>query len=496
MAEGVGFEPTDSFPSSVFKTDEPLEIYRIFRRWGRNGDRLGFYCLLLSATNFTVAAKKKITITPSKSGFVCRVGEASRTFSSSILAEAWGKVQTAPDYRHCRLQFNAEERRPFIVAYPSLSIDGRRTSNRRKFSDFGSATAFAQEREIASENHGRQFATELTRDEIAAVSGWRVESARLVGMGVAVPDLAEIIREGVARLSESPDGRTINEQLVQEFIEHKKDRRIGSRQQIDYASRLGRFRVAFEGRALASIATTELDQWLTSLRQRTVTKSGPHESDKPVSPQTRKHYRAALSAFFAWATPNRNPAAQIQSPLVQDPDRDHYKPEEAKKLLDWILVNDPGILPPVVLGLFCGVRTAERARVDLSAIDLSNPSRLGEFILRGKTRGGRSRAIPLPPAAKAWLLTQDRREGPVITTGLRVFHSRLANAHEKSEVRKIKNGFRHSFASYRGAILRNSDQLKDEMGNSAAIVARHYRDARLQAEAKEFFAIRPDTARD
>lgn len=439
-----------------------------------------------------MAARKKLTIVPCSAGFLATAGDASKTLPSRFQAEAWGQVELAPDFRHCRIQFNGSEKQPFIVAFPTATNDGKAVSARRKFSKFQKALSFAQGRDLAAENHGRQFATELTRDEIAAVSGWRVEASKLTTAGVEVPALAEVIREALVRLSESPDGRKIGPELITAFIEHKKAKQIGKLQAIDYGSRLGRFREAFEGRAVASVATVEIDSWLSALKNRRKTKEGHVESADAVSPQTRKHYRAAVAAFFAWATPRRNPVLEIEAPQVEDPDRDHYTPEEAKTLLDWILANDPNLLPPVVLGLFCGVRTAERERLDLSIIDLAEPNREGEFILRrGKGRTGRARAVPLPPAAKAWLLAQGRREGPVMNTGLRVYHDRLSSAHEKAGVRKIENGFRHSFATYRGAILRSSDRLKDEMGNSSAIVDRHYRDARLRSEAEKFFAIWP-----
>lgn len=254
----------------------------------------------------------------------------------------------------------------------------------------------------------------------------------------------------------------------------------------DYQHRLGRFLIDHDGRAVASITGDEIDEWLAGLKS--LRKGGGK-----LSAQSRKHYRAVLHAFFGWVLPERNPVAKIDAPRVKAPSRDHYAPADAWKLLDWLATHDTEALPTVVMGMFCGLRTAEIARIDLSVIDLSQPDNEGEFVLRSSLVKGsvKARAVPLPPAAKAWLLAQTRRSGPAVPFSLRTLHERLAMAHTGAGVAKIHNGARHSFATYRGAILKDSGRLSDEMGNSAAIVRRHYREPKLEAEAKAFFALRP-----
>jgi hypothetical protein len=53
------------------------------------------------------------------------------------------------------------------------------------------------------------------------------------------------------------------------------------------------------------------------------------------------------------------------------------------------------------------------------------------------------------------------------------------------------NGMRHSFGSYRLAALQNIHQLKEEMGNSEAMIRQHYQKTVTRAEATKFWAIRP-----
>jgi integrase len=431
-----------------------------------------------------MAARKKTHIEALGTGFMVTVGKKSRQLPSRALAEAWAAVETAPEFRHVRIQFNAEERRPFIVAHPSVT-NGKASTARKKFGKFTDARRFAETRDIATENHGRKFLSDLSKDEIAAVTAWREEAGRLGDSGVVIPSLAETVRESLARLVACPDGRLVGEELVEEFIQRKKDHGIGSRQVVDYRQRLKRFIGNFGGRAVASITSSEIEQWLAGLQS--LRKGGG-----AVSAQTRKHHRAALHAFFGWVLPQRNPIGGIEAPRVKAPARDHYTPADAWKLMEWLLANDMESLPAVALGFFCGLRTAEIARLDLSTLDLRKPNAEGEFILRGdQAKREKARAVPLLPAAKAWLLAQTRRSGPAVAVPLRTLHERIAAAHTGADLRRIPNGARHSFATFRGAILKDSGRLSDEMGNSAAIVRRHYREPKLEAEAVAFFALRP-----
>jgi hypothetical protein len=53
------------------------------------------------------------------------------------------------------------------------------------------------------------------------------------------------------------------------------------------------------------------------------------------------------------------------------------------------------------------------------------------------------------------------------------------------------NGLRHSFGSYRLAALQNIHQLKEEMGNSEAMIRQHYQKTVTRAEATKFWVSRP-----
>ena len=57
-----------------------------------------------------------------------------------------------------------------------------------------------------------------------------------------------------------------------------------------------------------------------------------------------------------------------------------------------------------------------------------------------------------------------------------------------------RNGLRHSFISYRVAIIKNVAQVAFEAGNSPVMVHRHYLKCVSEAMANKWFALFPEVA--
>ena len=53
---------------------------------------------------------------------------------------------------------------------------------------------------------------------------------------------------------------------------------------------------------------------------------------------------------------------------------------------------------------------------------------------------------------------------------------------------------RHSFASYSIALCNDAGRVAGELGNSAAVVHKHYRELVKPADAKQWFTVKPGTA--
>jgi integrase len=86
---------------------------------------------------------------------------------------------------------------------------------------------------------------------------------------------------------------------------------------------------------------------------------------------------------------------------------------------------------------------------------------------------GRKRKIDLPENLLKWLAPYRNRSGAISD---RDFGRPLARACEPARVKYERNALRHSFGSYRMEMVKNAGQVALEMGNSAAIVMKHYFD--------------------
>jgi hypothetical protein len=64
-------------------------------------------------------------------------------------------------------------------------------------------------------------------------------------------------------------------------------------------------------------------------------------------------------------------------------------------------------------------------------------------------------------------------------------------ARKSARVKWKRTGLRHSFDSYRMEMVKNAGQVALEVGNSAAIVMKHYFDITEARAARQYWDIRP-----
>jgi integrase len=166
-----------------------------------------------------------------------------------------------------------------------------------------------------------------------------------------------------------------------------------------------------------------------------------------------------------------------------------YTPQELRSILANI---DERLLPFVCLGAFAGIRSAEIARMTWEQVDL----RKGYILLdKGFTKTKRRRIIPICDALRGWIETIENRKGRIYeftATGL----DQLIRANWPQGIAKRKNGFRHSYGTYRFAQLQDEQKTSAEMGNSPKLLREHYAELATPEDAKAWFSIAPKRAKN
>jgi integrase len=314
----------------------------------------------------------------------------------------------------------------------------------------------------------------------------------LAGTGKTIVDAARFLRDHLRRVE---GGKPLSEAIAA-FLRAKERAGVSKHHLDDLRTRLARFCKASPDTATtASVLTPDIDAFLDELGRGNQTSNG---------------YRVVLRTFFAWCKAQGlasvNPVDEAKRFKVIPAAPGILTPEDAANLLS---ACDPSILPGVVLGMFCGLRQSEIARIDWRAIDVaSGILTVGADI--AKTAG--RRIVEIPDNARAWLALYARESGPVwpaseearnlwnlarIEAGFGPFFSTrtAVNAAQngRQDLRQWPdNALRHSAISYRLALTRDLPRVATEAGNSPAIVQRHYAELVKPDAARKFFAIQPN----
>jgi len=211
-----------------------------------------------------------------------------------------------------------------------------------------------------------------------------------------------------------------------------------------------------------------------------------HLDSLGVGPRRYNNVRATLVSFFVWARkqsflPDSMTAPQRTHALPVPKKRPAiYSPAEFRALL--AAVDPAWRIPLAVCGL-AGLRTSEAERL------LWGQIRLGKKVIEvlpENAKTGRRRLVPIHPALMTWLRRVELRpEDHICPQGERI--DNLAKRVKRKGVKWVKNGLRHSYGSYRCAVVKSAAQTALEMGNSEAIVRSNYLDYTERSVATKWF---------
>ncbi len=217
-----------------------------------------------------------------------------------------------------------------------------------------------------------------------------------------------------------------------------------------------------------------------------------------VGPRRRDNVRSAIVQLSRYARRReildevrRSPAERI--PMIK-PGHDvaTWTIPETRLLLETV---DSYWLPCVAIGLFAGLRKSEILRLDWSAFKweigvISVPRKIAR-----KSRV--DRLPPILPNLANWLEPYRGHVGALypgcMKSAENAFSFEMNRIRHATGLPRKDNANRHSFGSYRLAVMKNITQVALEMGNSPEKVRSNYNDPKPEAEGLEYFAISRDS---
>ena len=261
----------------------------------------------------------------------------------------------------------------------------------------------------------------------------------------------------------------------------------------DLRSRLEGMAGAFPGCLIADITFEDLRAWV----------------DKRKAGKSVKFYidlRSNLIEFWRWARIEGLTDGQAVTPPERLPAAKREKGALRVASIDEVVEVLNAVADEwrawVVLGAFAGLRPEEiapkpsRKKKDKRGLHCEDIDwRFGVIRVPAVvSKVEAPRVVPMSEALKAalaWAGIEDGMTGPVV----------LRNPTEAKETARLgklvfksawpKDILRHSFGSYRNAVVRNLEQVAEEMGTSVKMLHAHYHNPRAEQEGLEWFALRP-----
>lgn len=360
---------------------------------------------------------------------------------------------------HTVTWYECGQRRRKAFSDPAKARDHARKIA-RGLAQLGSSSLTLTGEELLAYSRARQM---IPGEAIDAAVLELVEGRRLSGNRVieACGKFAKV------QLRESPSV----EACVAEMLAAKEAAGRSRRHVLDLRSRLGAFARSFR-LSLSSVTQQQVERWLDAIGAR-----GRH----------RRNHVVSIVSLIRWAERRGHLAlGQVSLAGVEressDVDVKTFTPEDLRRLLDHC---PPELVPFVALGAFAGLRHAEIARLtweDIRADHIDIRAR------NAKTR--QRRLVPILPALSSWI-------DPLRDTGnvcqYRDMHRTTRKAAAAAGVAWVHNGLRHSFGTYRMALVQSEQQVALEMGNSPSMIFRHYRANATRDQAEAWFRCVRDT---
>lgn len=402
------------------------------------------------------------------------------------------KTAKKSKFTHCKITLTSHPKAPFRVSYP-VEVDGKTVRKRRMFATEQKAMDFAEEHERDVADYGVRFGS-ITSEARRAFDSYRDAKADLGKAGIEVPSFEMLVAAAIASLraehEERQKARLTVAEAIEGFLGYKKSR-VGKGRLSGVKGHCGRFSEQYGTTPLDRVTGAEIESWLFALKGK--------KTGAALDAVTRNKMRKDLKELFSYGLDpergwcHRNPLASIklETETVKPPKA--YSVAESEAILKAVLDLKSPALPIIVLGLFSGLRPSEAMAIDLSAINLSKKQfRTPDLKPDGTKTKTRTRMASLTPAAAVWFALQDRRSGLAWQGKEHDLKNEINRIFSTAKVKKIFDGLRHSYVTYRCAEIGDVNKVADECGNSPAVIKKNYREIVPTEIGEKFFSLRPE----
>lgn len=268
---------------------------------------------------------------------------------------------------------------------------------------------------------------------------------------------------------------------------------------------LQRFMESFgKDKIVALISAKEIFQWLINLKKREYTESDIltvggrpmkvfKDGERDIGIYGRNEYRRTLYSFFKYCKMQDwldiNPVEKIESWRIRGKTPEIFTPEEVRNILNATPPKSE-IRAFAAISAFTGIRIAEMKRLTWDKIKLDDR----EIILDSEiTKTASRRVVKIPENLAKWLepyVWELGTKKKILTKSQNLQIKKLHNALGKGNW--VKNGFRHSAATYYLALTKNAYLTAEQMGHAVDVLKQHYNGLAREKDAIRYFNIVPE----
>ena len=259
------------------------------------------------------------------------------------------------------------------------------------------------------------------------------------------------------------------DEAVERFLKSKSTQDLSTRYLSDLKQRLQRFGASFRC-SITHITPNCIKNWLESMK---------------LAPQSIRNYRTVLNTFFEYHRKNgcviENPIDLVESVKVHQPEKAIYTSNEMRLLID---AADEKFMPYLLIAAFAGLRSAEIQRLCWADVKKESIIVSAE---KAKTRS--RRIVPMLPNLRKALIPYRLESQKIWESSTALLSRTQQETARRAGIIWKANALRHSYASYRLALIKDENQVAYELGNSGNIIHRHYKELVEESESKEWFSI-------